>query len=83
MQANPHQKIPTLLTVKNFAKKHKDFISEPGLRFQIFNRKSNGLEEAGAIIKLGDKVLVDEERYFGVWVEPQRCGGKKETAVCA
>jgi hypothetical protein len=31
----------------------------------------NGLKEAGAIVRLGRKVLLDEERFF-VWVDSQQ-----------
>ena len=56
-----------LRTVKQFAERHP-FLTESSLRFQIFNRASNGLEPSGAIIRLGRKILIDEERYFG-WVD--------------
>ena len=57
------EKIPTFLTVSQFIKKHP-FISNGGLRFQIFNAKNNGLEKAGAIVRMGRRVLVNEGNYF-------------------
>ena len=60
----------TLRTVKQFAERHS-FLTEPSLRFQIFNRASNGLESSGAIVRLGRKILIDEERYFA-WVDSQQ-----------
>ncbi len=61
----------TLLTVRQFASKHPAF-TESSLRWIIFNAKkrgnskgavfSNGFESA--IIRLGRKVLLDEERFF-------------------
>ena len=65
--ANPPR---TLLTIKQFAEPNP-FITESGLRFQIFHRKANGLESSSALIRLGRKILIDEERYFG-WVDSQQ-----------
>jgi hypothetical protein len=65
---------PTLLTVNQFSAKHS-FVTPGGLRFQIFNAKENGLEKTGAVIRIGRRVLIDEEKYFG-WIEGQQ--NKKE-----
>jgi len=40
---------PNLETVRTLAQKHRDVITEGGLRWEIFNEKSNGLAESGAI----------------------------------
>jgi hypothetical protein len=72
------EKVPTLLTVSQFIKKHP-FISNGGLRFQIFNAKSNGLERAGAIVRMGKRVLIDEGRYFA-WVDSLQEGKRTSTA---
>jgi len=61
----------TLFTVSKFSEKHKDFLTEGGLRFQIFNANNNGLASFGAIIRVGRRVLIDEERYFN-WVDNLR-----------
>ncbi len=58
--------VPELLTVAKFCNKY-DFISEGGLRYQIFNRKNNGLEKSEAIIKLGKKIIINVPKYFD-WV---------------
>lgn len=63
-------RIPTLFTVSQFSAKH-GFITNNGLRFQIFNEKNNGLEMARAIIRVGRRVLIDEERYFS-WIDSQQ-----------
>ena len=60
----------TLLTVNQFSKKHPAF-SVGGLRWQIFNSVSNGLDEAGSIVRLGKRVLIDEEKYFQ-WIDSQQ-----------
>ena len=54
---------PTLLTVKQFNQKHPAF-PVGGLRHQIFHEQENGLAKAGAIVRVGRKVLINEERYF-------------------
>ena len=56
-----------LLTVRQFCNRHS-FITEGGMRFQIFNRQTNGLGKSGAIVRLGRKILIDEEKYFG-WMD--------------
>jgi hypothetical protein len=62
---------PTLLTVNQFVATHKAFTSG-GIRALIFNENSNGLAKVGVIIRLGRKVLINEEKFFA-WVE----GGAK------
>lgn len=72
----------TLLTVKQFARKHEAF-TEGSLRFQIFNaspRKTslgeipgNGLD--AALLRLGRKVLIDEAKFFE-WIERQNQAGQ-------
>lgn len=67
--------MPTLLTVKQFPPKHPAF-TEPAIRMLIFNEKQNGLADAGAIVRIGRKVLIDEEKFFD-WIESQNAGAKK------
>ena len=80
METNSKQFIqqapPALLTVSQFCAK-PSFISQGGLRFQIFNADNNGLASFSAIVRMGRKVLIDESRYFE-WVESLR---KKKTVV--
>ena len=70
----------TLYTVEQFSSKHGAFT--PGaLRSLIFKanpRQStkgeipgNGLIESGALVRLGRKVLIDEEKFFA-WVRSQQ-----------
>jgi hypothetical protein len=58
---------PTLLTVNQFVATHKAFTSG-GIRALIFNENSNGLAKVGVVIRLGRKVLINEEKFFA-WVE--------------
>ncbi len=67
-------KIPTRLqTVNQFVLEHP-FVSNGGMRFLIFNAKTNGMEKAGVIKRLGRKILIDENAFFA-WVETQNEGG--------
>ena len=52
-----------LFTVRQFANKNP-FVSEGGLRYQIFNAETNGLAESGAIVRIGRKVLINSPKYF-------------------
>ena len=68
------------LTVRQFSERNPAF-TEPSVRNLIFKadpRESslgmipgNGLVEAGAIVRIGRKVLISEQRFFA-WVEGQR-----------
>ena len=62
--------IRNLLTVKQFCSRHP-FATEGGVRFQIFNRQTNGLESSGALVRLGRKRLIDENKYFD-WIDGQQ-----------
>lgn len=66
--------MPTLSTVNQFTEKHPAF-TIGGLRAWIFNENSNGLAESGAVVRIGRKVLIDNEKFFA-WVESQNQGGK-------
>ena len=70
-----------LLTVKEFSKRHSAF-PEAGLRSYIFNAADrfsssgevipgNKLEESGALIRIGRKVLLDETKFFQ-WLDMQQ-----------
>jgi len=52
------------MTVRQLAEKYPAF-SESGIRWLLFNRKTNGL--SSAVTKLGKKVLIDNEK-FEEWV---------------
>jgi hypothetical protein len=55
-----------LFTVKQFAAKVPAF-TVGGLRTLIFNGKSNGIVDSGAIIRIDRKVLINENA-FQLWV---------------
>ncbi|MCX7104815.1 MAG: hypothetical protein NTU70_06005 [Methylococcales bacterium] len=58
------------LTVQQFVNKHTAF-NTGGLRSLIFNETTNGLKESGAIVRIGRKVLIDENKFFA-WVQSQQ-----------
>ena len=58
------------LTVNQFTAKHTAF-NNGGLRAWIFNSNTNGLKESGAIVRIGRKVLIDENLFFS-WVQSQQ-----------
>jgi len=60
---------PNLQTVPQFAENNPAFPTG-GLRYQIFNEEKNGLKAAGAIVRVGRKVLIDVDKYFA-WVYNQ------------
>lgn len=65
--------MPTLHTVKQHAEKHPAF-TEGAIRMLIFNEQQNGLAKSGAIVRLGRRVLIDEEKFF-IWIASQNAGG--------
>jgi hypothetical protein len=58
-----------LRTVQQLCKEHPVF-TPGGIRWLLFHRQQNGLNDAGAVIKLGRKVLIDIDRFFQ-WIENQ------------
>lgn len=66
-------KMPVLSTVNQFTEKHQAF-TKGGLRALIFNENNNGLAKAGAVVRIGRKVLICESKFFA-WVESQNQGG--------
>ncbi len=66
--------IPSLLTVTQFAAKHRAF-KIGGLRWFIFHEDINGLRASGAIVRLGRKVMLDEAKFLA-WV----CSNPKRAA---
>lgn len=71
-------------TTKQFSSKYPAF-TEAALRNLIFKAErrqstsgeipGNGLADAGAVVRIGRKVLIDEEKFFE-WVRHQN-GGRK------
>jgi hypothetical protein len=71
--------------VEQFSQRHKAF-TQPAMRNLIYKASSrlnadgetvpgNGLIEAGAILRIGRKVLIHEQRFFE-WLDAQQGGAK-------
>lgn len=75
-----------LYTLTKFAERHSSFLTLPALTNQVFKAKrrlstkgeipGNGMDEAGAIVRLAGRVLIDEDAYFR-WVDTQQTGSQK------
>ena len=63
IENEPTQTAWTYSTVKQFVERHPAF-TVGGMRAQIFNETTNGLKEAGAIVRIGRKILINEEKFF-------------------
>ncbi len=72
---------PVLLTIRQFAERYPAW-TEPGLRSLVLNAQprftargqrlhGNGLFEAGGILRVGRKVLLDQTAFFA-WVRGQQ-----------
>lgn len=72
-------------TVRQFSQRNPAF-TELGLRNLIFKSAprlaadgstipGNGLVESGALLRIGRKILIDEDCFF-CWVESQQGGGE-------
>lgn len=67
-----------LFTLKSFASRHDSFLTLASLTNQVFKANprhssrgviaGNGMNEAGAIVRINGRVLIDEDRYFA-WVD--------------
>ena len=57
------------LTINQFTAKYPAF-TLGGLRSLIFNEHQNGLAKSGAIVRIGRKVLIDQNLFFA-WVQSQ------------
>jgi len=51
------------LTVRQLADQQPG-LTVGGIRWDLFNRASNGLEQSGAIVYRGRKILIDPELYL-------------------
>lgn len=52
-------------TVEQIIKMHPAF-TIGGLRVLIFNEHTKGLAKSGTIVRIGRKVLINEEKFFGL-----------------
>lgn len=61
-----------LHTVQQFCQVHPAF-TPGGLRWLLFNRDINGLQHA--VVKVGRRVLIDEDRFFA-WLDERNDSAK-------
>lgn len=54
---------PSLFTVKQLAAA-EPALTVPGIRWDLFHRKTNGLEESGALVYRGRRILLIPDRYL-------------------
>lgn len=70
-EAPPHTlPAPTprvLLTVKQFTEQ-QPALTTGGVRWDLYNRHTNGLLKAGGVIQRGRRVLIDPEKYLS-WMQ--------------
>ncbi len=74
-----------LFTLPKFAERHSSFTTLAAITNQVFKAKSrqsskgeipgNGLEEAGAIVRVTGRVLIDEDAYFR-WIDAMQSGDR-------
>jgi hypothetical protein len=51
-------------------KAEKGPLSEGSLRWLIFNEDTNDLRDADAVVRIGNRVFIDEDK-FDTWIETQ------------
>jgi hypothetical protein len=57
-------------SVRQFSEKHPAF-TVGSLRALIFNASSNGLNESGAIVRVGRRILLSDTKFYD-WLEAER-----------
>jgi len=72
-QAEVVQTALVYLTVNQLCENHKAF-KTGGIRALIFNEDKNGLAKSGAIVRMGRKVLINQQRFFE-WLESGQSNG--------
>ncbi len=81
--STPATVIRRLRTVSQMHQEHDEF-SEGSLRWMIFKARENGLEQLGAIVRIGRRVYIDPDRFFE-WVAAQQplyqYGGDEATSL--
>ncbi|WP_296700727.1 hypothetical protein [Thiocapsa sp. UBA6158] len=58
-----HPTAPTLYTVRDLAR-CEPALTVGGIRDDLFHRSTNGLEESGAVIRRGRRLLLHRELYM-------------------
>lgn len=61
-----------LLTVRQLAQQ-QPALTEGGIRWDIFNAKTNGLAKSGAILRRGRRITLDPAKYLA-WMDSKQEG---------
>jgi hypothetical protein len=57
--------------IRRFVERHKaEGWTEPSVRWLVFKASENGLEDAGAIVRLGRRIFIDEVKFYS-WLREQ------------
>lgn len=67
--------IRNLRTLAQFCAENPAF-TENAMRWHVFNARVNGLEQLGAIYRIGRKVLIDVDAFYRWLDEKQNAPGK-------
>jgi hypothetical protein len=60
----------TILSVRQLAERHPAF-TESSLRWLLFEADKNGLATSGAVLRVGRRVLFDEQKFLR-WLESRQ-----------
>lgn len=63
--------VAKLVTIAQKAQDESNPFTEPTIRWQVFNAETNGLNAAGAIVRIGRRVYLDDDAY-NRWIEAQK-----------
>lgn len=60
--------------IRAFVERHKaEGWTEPAVRWLIFKSEENGLQDAGAIVRLGRRIFIDETKFYS-WLREEGRG---------
>lgn len=59
-----------LVTIAQLAEKCPG-LTQPAIRWLIFNSKENGLAQSGAIMRNGRRILIDVDKFFS-WFDSRQ-----------
>jgi len=66
-----------VMSVRNFARRYPDLgKSEKAIRWDIYNASHNGLNDFGAVLRVGRRTLIHVPSYRD-WLFSHRQGGQK------
>ena len=69
MNATPSKDTRRLIPIDAWRDYHP-WPTAHGLRNYVKHRHSNGLDKFGAVLRVGRKILIDQDRFFA-WIDSQ------------